>query len=126
MTGDQYNKGNGMSGSWKKRFAIHRAASITIVVAYALVICTVDLFHDEGCMASHKHADVARVILNNDLCPTCMFLAGYNSTETSYCSTLLSTESPLISQFLPQLTVINHDEWACSIFSRAPPSITIS
>lgn len=126
MTGDRCNKGKGMSGFWKKRFAIHRAASITIVVAYALVICMVDLFHDEGCMAGHKHAHAARVILNNDLCPACVFSAGSNATQVCCESGQLIVEWQVTPQPVPYTMPVKADQWTCCIVLRAPPSVGTS
>jgi len=126
MTGEQYNKGNGMSGFWKKRFAIHRAASTVVLAVYLIITTSIDLFHSEDCMFGAEQPGTTDAISCNNPCPACMFLAGYNSTNANYGSTLVSTESLLISQFLPHLTIVNHDEWACSITLRAPPSITIS
>ena len=115
-----------MSSSSKKQFRLHRTASTVMIAVYLVVFNSIDLFHSENCMFSVVHPGTTGAISCNNPCPACKFLAGHNSTETSYCLTLVSTESPIISQFLPQLTVVSHDEWACSVMLRAPPSITIS
>jgi len=124
MTGDQYNKGNGMSGFWKKQFRLHRTASVVLLAVYLLVTTSIDLFHNEACIFGA--AQSTDVISHNESCPACMFLAGNNSTGANYDSTLVNAECLLISQFLPRLIVVNHYEWPCSIAPRAPPSITIS
>jgi len=115
-----------MSGYSKKHFRLHRTASMVVLAVYLIINISIDLFHSEGCMFGDVHPSTTDAMSSNNPCPACKFLAGNNSTEANHCSTLLSTESLLISQFLTQLTVVNHDEWACSIFLRAPPSITIS
>jgi len=115
-----------MSRSSKKQFRLHRTASAVMLAVYLVVFASIDLFHSEHCMFGVVHPGTTDAISCNEPCPACKFLAGYNSTESNHSLTLVSTESPLISQFLPQLTVVNHDEWACSVMLRAPPSITIS
>ena len=97
MTGDQYNKGNGMSGFWKNQFRLHRTASAVVLVVYLLVTTSIDLFHNEACMFGA--AQPTDVISHNESCPACMFLAGYNSTGANYDSTLVNAECLLISQF---------------------------
>jgi len=115
-----------MSGYSKKQFRLHRTASTVVLAVYLIITTSIDLFHSEECMFGAVQPGTTDAIYCDNPCPACKFLAGNNSTEANHCSTLLSTESLLISQFLTQLTVVNHDEWACSIFLRAPPSITIS
>jgi len=115
-----------MSGYSKKQFRLHRTASAVLLAVYLIITTSIDLFHSENCVFGIVHPSASDAISSNNPCPACKFLAGSNSTETNHCSILVSTESPLISQFLPQLTVVNHYEWACSIFLRAPPSIIIS
>jgi len=115
-----------MSSCSKKQFRLHRTASTAMLAVYLIITTSIDLFHSENCVFGVLHHGTTDGMSCNDSCPACMFLAGYNSTEAGYCSTLVSTESPLISQFLPQLTIVNHYEWTCLIMLRAPPSITIS
>jgi len=115
-----------MSRSSKNQFKLHKTASLAIFAVYLIVSTSIELFHSEGCVFGVLHHGTTNGMSSNKPCPACMFLAGYNSTESNHSLTLVSTESPLISQFLPQLTVVNHDEWACSVMLRAPPSITIS
>ena len=97
-----------------------------MLAVYLVVFTSIDLFHSENCMFGVEHAGTADATSCNEPCPACKFLADYNSIEANHGSILVSTESPLISQFLPQLTIVNHYEWACSVMLRAPPSITIS
>ncbi len=115
-----------MSSSSKNQFSLHRTASAAMLAVYLVVFNSIDLFHSEDCVFGVVHPGTTDAISCNGPCSACKFLAGCNSTEANHCSTLVNTESLLISQFLPQLTAVNHDEWACSIFLRAPPSITIS
>jgi len=115
-----------MSGSSKKQFRLHRTASMLVIALYLIITTSIELFHSEDCVFGSVQPGTTNAISRNDSCPACMFLVGYNSTETNHCPTLVNPESLLISQFLPQLTVVNNDEWACSIMLRAPPSITIS
>jgi len=115
-----------MSGYSKKHFSVHRTASMVVLAVYLIITTSIDLFHSEDCMFGAVQRGTTDAISCNNPCPACKFLAGCNSTNPNYGSILVSTESLLISQILSQLTVVNHYEWACSIVSRAPPSITIS
>jgi len=99
---------------------------VVIVVVYATVTSTIDLFHNEDCHFGTANTGTIDVISCKEPCPACQFLDSSNSTEANYNSALVSTTSQVVSQPLPRLTVVNHYEWACSIISRAPPSITIS
>ncbi len=107
----------------KKKSSMHKTVSIAVVAVYMTVTCAVDLFHNEACQLGAVSARPTDVIPSNDPCPACMFLAGSNSTEPNCGQALGSAESAVISRFLPRLTVVNHDEWACSIICRAPPAI---
>ena len=115
-----------MSGFSKKRFRLHRTASPAILVVYLIVTTSIDLFHSENCVLGVPHSDTTDVVSTNDICPACMFLAGHSSPGANYGPALVIIEDILISQFLYHLTVVRHNEWAYSIVSRAPPSITIS
>jgi len=115
-----------MSCCSKKQFRLHRTASTVMLAVYLIITTSIDLFHSEDCMFGAVRPRTTDAISGNNPCPACKFLAGHNSAEANHCSTLLNTESLLISQFLPQLMIVNHVEWSCSIVSRAPPSITIS
>ena len=97
-----------------------------VVVLYALVVSTVDLFHNEEHQFRNTDAAHTDVIPDNDQCPACTFLAGHSSTGTDYGPALTSFEFLLISRFSPNVTVVIRDEWAFSVVSRAPPSTVIS
>jgi len=116
-----------MYGFSKKHFKIYHTASIAIVVVYTFVISEIDLFHIEECHFGTTAKDNTDFISHNDLCPACKFLNNSNSTEVNYNWALVISDIRIIPLPLPRFTiVVNHDEWACSISLRAPPSITIS
>jgi len=110
----------------KKNFNIRHTMSVVIVVVYAIVTSTVDLFHNENYHLGTVNLTDTDFIFSNDPCPACKFLGNSNSTEANSNSALVSTTIQVISQPSPRLTIVNHYEWACSIMLRAPPSITIS
>ena len=112
-----------MRGFSKKHFRLHRTASSFMLVIYLIVVTSVDLFHNETCTLGAVYP--TDIICHNDSCPACTFLAGHHSIEANHGSPLIGTECLLILQFLPSLIVVNHNEWSCSITSRAPPLFTI-
>ena len=115
-----------MSGFLKKESGIRRTAAVTAVVTYLLVSCTIDLFHNEGCQHSAGTTNTTATIFCNDLCQACMFLAGSNCTEPEHGSALVIADSEIISQLLPNLTIVIRAECASSIILRAPPLIVTS
>ena len=115
-----------MCGFSKKRLSIHRTASVAVVLLYMLVVSAVDLFHDDECQLAPTGTAPTDVIPSSDQCPACMFLAGHSSTGADCEPALVSAKCLFISQFSPRVTVVQHNEWAYSIISRAPPSATIS
>jgi len=110
----------------KKKSKTHQAVLVVVVAFYLIVICTIDLFHNEGCVHGNTGACAAGVLSSNESCPACIFLAGYNSTEADYGSVFVGTESQVIFQSLQHFTIVNRHEWASSIVLRAPPSILTS
>jgi hypothetical protein len=115
-----------MFGFSKKHLKICRAMSVVVVVIYAFMTSAIDLFHNDEFLFGMVHTDTSGNIFHNDTCPACKFLDSSNSTEADFSPYLVITTTQVISQPLPHLTVINNDEWSCSITSRAPPSNTIS
>jgi len=115
-----------MCGFSKEGSTIHKTMAVLVVVLYVLVVSTIDLFHKDECQATPTDAAHKDGIPNADQCPACTFLAGHSSTGASHGPALVIAESLLISQFSPRVTVLQHNEWAYSIISRAPPSATIS
>ena len=110
----------------KKRVNLHRAISIAIFAVYLLITTSVDLFHTEEYMFGDRHSGTSNSIYSNAPCPACSFLAGHHSMGVSYAPALLNAELLFNSQSLPPLTVICRHEWASSIISRAPPSLSLS
>ena len=102
------------------------ASVVAVVMLYALVASTVDLFHNEEHQFSTTDAAHADVIPAKDQCPACTFLAGHSSTGADYGPALTSFEFLLVSRFLPHSTAVVCNEWAFSVVSRAPPSTVIS
>jgi len=115
-----------MYGFSKKRFKLYQTALVVIVVVHAIVTSAIDLFHNEDCQLGTVNTSSTDIIYCNNPCPACMFLACYNSTQDNYETVSVSTKDVFILQILPHVTAVNHNEWACSIILRAPPSITIS
>ncbi len=105
---------------------IHRTVAVVVVVLYVLVVSTIDLFHTDECQLAPTDAAHTDVIPNADQCPACTFLAGHSSAGASYGPALALAECLLASQFLPRVAVLQYNEWAYSIISRAPPSAAIS
>ena len=103
-----------------------RATVVVVVVLYALVASTADLFHNDEYQFKTTDAAHTDVIPANDQCPACTFLAGHSSTGADYGPALTSFEYLLISRFSPNVTVAIRDEWTFSVVSRAPPSKVIS
>ena len=110
----------------KKGFRFHKTLTTVILAVYLFLTTSVDLFHNEVCMFGAMQPVNTDVLSHNDPCPACKFLAGHNSTEVGQDSILGGIEFTDISQFIPFLTILNHDEWSCSIISRAPPLFSIS
>ena len=115
-----------MHGFLKNWFVINKVTSLAVVLLYVFVVSAVSLFHNDGCEL--KPSDVAHkdVISRNDPCPACAFLAGHSSTGANHGPALVRGGFLLASQFLAPVTVLQHNEWAYSIISRAPPSTAIS
>ena len=109
---------------WKNRFSIHRAASIAVVLLYTFVVSAVDLFHNDKCQLAPSDTAHKDVIPKDDPCPACTFLAGHSSAGADYGPALVSAEYLVISLFMPRVIVVQQNEWAHSIASRAPPSTT--
>jgi hypothetical protein len=110
----------------RKKGKIHQTVSVAIVVVYLIITCATELFHKECCLLDAVNAGATNVLSCNGPCPACMFSAGFNSTEADYGSVLVGVEHRVIFQSLQHFTIVNHHEWACSIFLRAPPSILTS
>jgi len=110
----------------KKKGKIHQTVSVVIVVVYLIITCATELFHKECCLLDAVNAGATNVLFCNKPCPACMFSAGFNSTEADYGLVLVGVENRVIFQPLQYFTILNHQEWACSIFLRAPPSILTS
>ena len=111
---------------WKKRFSIHKAASVAVVLLYTFVVSAVDLFHNDKCQLVSSDTAHKDVIPKDDPCPACTFLAGHSSTGANYGPAVVSAEYLVISLFIPREMFVPPNEWAHSIVSRAPPSITLS
>jgi hypothetical protein len=115
-----------MSSFLKNQIKSHKTTSTVVLAVYLIVTTSVDLFHSEHCTGGVVYPSTTEVLFHEDECPACMFSAVLNSTITHYGPIVVSTEYLYTSQFIPQLVVIDHDEWHHSIILRAPPSITIS
>ena len=115
-----------MAGLLKKRLGLHKTASIAIFVLYLVITTSIDLFHSDDCVFKTRHTSDTDIIFSGAPCPACTFLSGHNSAGVSHSPALLNAENLFISQFLPNLEVVHCNEWACSIASRAPPTIAIS
>jgi hypothetical protein len=115
-----------MAGLSKNRKRLHQAASIAIVAIYLFVTASVDLFHTEAYMFCDQHSGTDNSISSNSPCPACAFLAGHHSTGANHAPALLNIERLYATQSLPLLTIVCIHEWASSITSRAPPSITLT
>jgi hypothetical protein len=110
----------------RKRASLRKTESLLIFALYLAVTTSIDLFHTENCVFNTRHTGKTDAILSDDPCPACAFLAGHHSTQLDYSPALLTTEHLFISQLLAHSQADRSDEWACSIVSRAPPTITIS
>ena len=115
-----------MCGFSREASTIHKTTAVSVVVLYVFVVSTIDLFHNDECQFAPTDTTHTHVIPNADQCPACAFLAGHSSTGASYGPALVIAKCPVISQFPPRVTVVQHNEWAYSIVSRAPPSTIIS
>jgi hypothetical protein len=115
-----------MAGLSKKRVSLHKSASLAVFALYLVVTTTIDLFHTENCVFNTRHTGKTCSILSDNPCPACTFLAGHHSMGVNQSPSLLAAGHPFISQFVPHSQADRCDEWACSIVSRAPPTITIS
>jgi len=106
----------------KKQSRIHQVESVAVFAFYLIVICTIELFHNEGCVLVAIKTDTKNDLSSRKLCLACMFSATFKSTEADHGPVLLKIEPPVISQPLQHLTVVNHDERGYSFLLRAPPS----
>jgi len=106
----------------KKHSRIHQVESVAVVAFYLIVIFTIELFHNEGCVLGAIKTDTQNDLSSHGPCLACMFSATFKSTEVNHGPVLLKIESPVISQPLQHLTVVNHNERAYSFLLRAPPS----
>ena len=109
----------------REQYSNHKIASVAVIVLYITITFAIDLFHHKDCHHTDVEGTAKNIISCSDQCIACVFLAGSNSTEASCSSALFSFENQIVSQFLLNSTVVNHDDWAYSIISRAPP-FTIS
>ena len=71
--------------------------SLALVVAYLTVAVAIELFHDEHCHFARTKAPAANAACHNELCPACMFSAGFNSTEEEYAPVLVDADSIVVS-----------------------------
>jgi hypothetical protein len=115
-----------MTGLSKKRSKLHQAATIAIVTVYLFIAASVDLFHTEDCVFGDRHSRAADSIYSDAPCPACAFLAGHHSMGINYAPALLNAEFLFAPQSMSPLAVICSNEWAYSIVSRAPPSLSLS
>jgi hypothetical protein len=111
-----------MSAFSKKQSRIHQVESVAVFAFYLIVICTIDLFHNEGCVLGAIKTDTKNDLSSHEPCLVCMFSASFKSTEVDHGPVLLKIEPPVIFQPLQHLTVVNHHERAYSFLLRAPPS----
>lgn len=109
-----------------KRVSLHKTASLLVFALYLVVTTSIDLFHTDNCVFNTRHTGKTGSILSDDPCPACAFIAGHHSMGVNHSPSLLTAEHLFISQFVPHSQADRFDEWACSIVSRAPPTITIS
>lgn len=104
-------------------------ASIVVVTVYLMVTSAVDLFHTEsyqGVTPGPNGVNPTSVLSPNKPCPACSFLAGSNSTEISFASPLVDSQTPIVSQFAPHSTVTIVENCIHStILLRAPPAYAI-
>ena len=105
---------------------VNRAWSVLVIVVYLTVALTIELFHDDNCPFAPAKSHSANAASTHQLCPVCMFCAGFNSTEPEYAPALIDTESVAVYQSVQHWIIADHSEWACSIVSRAPPPISTS
>lgn len=106
----------------KKKSRIHQATSVVVFAFYLIVIFTIELFHNEGCVLGVIKTDTQNDLSSHGPCLACMFSATFKSTEVNHGPVLLKIEAPVISQPLQHLTVVNHHERAYLFLLRAPPS----
>jgi len=114
-----------MCGLSSEGSAVHKTMAVAVVLLYLLVASTIDLFHKDECQLAPTDTAHRHVIPNADQCPACTFLAGHSSTA-SYGPAPVIIECLLISQFSPRIAVVQRNEWAYSITSRAPPFAPMS
>jgi hypothetical protein len=96
---------------------------VAVVLVYVTVSCATGLFHSQACHLRAASAHTTDAISSNHPCSACMFSIASNSAKPSYGPALVITQSPVIPQFVPRLTIVHHDECGWSIISRAPPAI---
>ncbi|KPK37582.1 MAG: hypothetical protein AMJ65_14240 [Phycisphaerae bacterium SG8_4] len=115
-----------MACTSKNRFKVHRAASISVVALYLFAVLVVSLLHTNGCGLTRSGSAGNGATPREGQCPSCKFLAGHSSTAATYGPALAGVGCIPMTQIGPHSAVLQHDEWAYSIISRAPPSVTIS
>ena len=105
---------------------IRQAISVLVVVLYLIITSSIGLLHNEGCAFGATKSGTEDTHSSTEACPACKFSAGFNSVEEDDGLLLLDAESPAICQPVWHFTVVDHHEWAYSIFLRAPPLTSTS
>jgi len=115
-----------MFGGLNNRSGVHHRAAIAVAAIYLFAAVVAALLHNEDCHADLLNTGSKDILHRKNACPACMFSVSSKSIEIGYGSDLLIAKRPAISQFTPYIIVVSSDEWASSIFLRAPPATITS
>ena len=140
--GKKKHRSRNMSTFLRKSVKADKTARFAVAVIYLFITFTIPLSHthrfDEAgshpysCeteawaragVLSERDNCKAQALSTHDLCIACVYLRNSKASEITSRSTVINTEIPISSQFLPRSRALKQYEWMSSILTRAPPVI---
>jgi len=131
-----------MSAFLRKSVRADNTARFVVAVIYLFITFTIPLSHTchlHGVGSHHYRCETeawakpvvpserdnckAQALSSNDLCMACVYLGNSKASEITAKLTVINTEIPISSQFLPRSRALKQYEWMFSILTRAPPII---
>ena len=131
-----------MSAFLRKSVRADNTARFAVAVIYLVITFTISLSHTchlygacshpysceteawaRAGVLSERDNCKAQALSSHDLCMACVYLGNSKASEITSRSTVINTEIPISSQFLPRSRALKQYEWMFSILTRAPPII---
>ena len=104
-------------------YIINKLLSLLTFLFYLTAITSGELLHNHKFHSCNHQSETKGHISCKDFCPTCNFLAVNHSTAVVDYPLFIAARIQTPSRLMPNLIIVKQNEWACSIISRAPPSL---